>query len=76
MHARHDEFALARYLGVALLDAHAALADGLDFSPCQHDARLITLFDEIVVKGLLVIRNYLSSFSFTHLFTVYPSFRF
>ena len=66
MHACHDEFALARYLGITLLDAHTALADGLDLSPCEHDARLITLLDEIVVKGLLVIRYYLSSFSLTH----------
>ena len=60
VHARHDQFALACDLGIALLDADAALADRFDLGARQHDACLVTLLDEIVMEGFLVIRYYFS----------------
>ncbi|MCY1452596.1 hypothetical protein D9M71_695260 [compost metagenome] len=40
---------------VAFLDLYAVRADRLHFPAFQHDPGLISLFDEVVEKGLLVV---------------------
>ena len=65
VHSGHDKLALAGYLSIALLDADTAFPDRLDLCSGKYDTSLITLFDKIVMKSLLVIRDDFAA-AFTH----------
>ncbi len=58
MHSGHHELTFAGDLGITLFDTDAALTDRLDLGTGEDYTGFISLFDEIVVECLLVIRDY------------------
>ena len=47
------------HAGVTVLEVHAALSNGFDLSPLEHDSSLELFFDEIVVIGLAIRDDHL-----------------
>lgn len=56
MHADQKEFS-ALNDDVGFLDVHPAGTNGLDFPSFENHARLVLVFDEVIVEGFFIDRN-------------------